>query len=156
MVNFSRASKILAADNDLEAAAIADIKEMERVGSRPGQVEIVVQVDRGASDDRPNGDWHTARRYYVTRGRSRRRITSTLLADLGDANTGDPRVLEDFLAFGVRAYPAERYALIIWNHGSGVYVPEEMLAVSGARSHGGEGAAPTSCRSSLTSLSCHE
>ena len=132
----------LAADNDLEGAAIADIKEMERVGSRPGQVEIVVQVDRGASDDRPNGDWHTARRYYVTRGRSRRRITSTLLADLGDVNTGDPRVLEDFLAFGVRAYPAERYALIIWNHGSGVYVPEEMLAVSGARSHGGVGGAP--------------
>jgi len=43
----------LAADNDLEVAAIADIKEMERVGSRAGQVEIVVQVDRGASDDRP-------------------------------------------------------------------------------------------------------
>ena len=132
----------LAADNDLEGAALADIKEMERVGSRPGQVEIVVQVDRGASDDRPNGDWHTARRYYITRGRSRRRITSTLLADLGDVNTGDPRVLEDFLAFGVRAYPAERYALIIWNHGSGVYVPEEMLAVSGARSHGGVGGVP--------------
>ena len=129
----------LAADNDLEDAALADIKEMERVGSRRGQVEIVVQVDRGASDDRPNGDWHSARRYYITRGRSRRRITSRLLADLGEVNTGDPRVLEDFLAFGVRAYPAERYALIIWNHGSGVYVPEEMLAVSGARSHFGGG-----------------
>ena len=82
---------------------MADIKEMERVGSRPGQ------ADRGASDDRMNGDWHTARRYYITRGSSRRRITATLLADLGDVNTGDPRVLEDFLAFGVRAYPAERY-----------------------------------------------
>jgi hypothetical protein len=127
----------LAADNDLEGAAMADIKEMERVGSRPGQVEIVVQVDRGASDDRPHGDWHRARRYHVTRGPSRHRVTSTLLADLGDVNTGDPRVLEDFLAFGVRAYPAERYALIIWNHGSGVYVPEEILALSGASSRGG-------------------
>ncbi len=124
----------LAADNDLEGAALADIKEMERVGSRPGQVEIVVQVDRGAGDGRLNGDWrHRARRYYVTRGRSRRRISSTVLADLGDVNSGDPRVLEDFLGFGVRAYPAARYALIIWNHGTGVYVPKEMLAVSQAR-----------------------
>ncbi|MGH7334623.1 MAG: clostripain-related cysteine peptidase, partial [Candidatus Rokuibacteriota bacterium] len=127
----------LAADNDLEAAAIADIKEMERVGSRPGQVEIVVQVDRGASDDRPYGDWHRARRYYITRGSARPRITSTLLSDLGETNTGDPKVLEEFLSFGVTAYPAERYALIIWNHGSGVFVPEEILALSGARSHSG-------------------
>ena len=56
-------------------------------------------------------------------------------------NTGDPRVLEDFLAFGVGAYPAERYALIIWNHGSGVYVPDEMLAMSGSRAHVGVGGA---------------
>ena len=121
----------MAADNDLEGAAIDDLKKMERIGSSPGQVEIVVQVDRGSGDASLNGGWHAARRYYVTRGGSRRRITSTVLAELGDVNTGDPRVLEDFLAFGVRAYPAKRYALIIWNHGSGVYVPDDMLGSRG-------------------------
>jgi Clostripain family len=129
----------LAADNDLDGAAITDIREMERAGSRPGQVEIVVQVDRAAADGRSNGNRPTARRYYITRGRARRRITSTLLADLGETNTGDPHVLEEFLAFGVNAYPAKRYALIIWNHGSGVYVPEQMRAVSGASARDGIG-----------------
>ena len=129
----------LAADNDLEAAAFADIKEMERVGSRPGQVEIVVQVDRAPGHDRPNGAREATRRYHITRGSTRHRITSTVLAELGETNTGDPQVLEEFLAFGVRAYPAERYALIIWNHGSGVYVPDEMPTLSEAPAPAGIG-----------------
>jgi hypothetical protein len=129
----------LAADNDLDGAAIADIREMERVGSRPGLVEIVVQVDRAAAEGRSNGNRPTTRRYYITRGRARRRITSTLLSDLGETNTGDPHVLEEFLAFGVNAYLAKRYALIIWNHGSGVYVPEQMLALGRAPARAGIG-----------------
>ena len=32
----------MAGDNDLESFAIGDIREMETVGSRPGEVEVVV------------------------------------------------------------------------------------------------------------------
>lgn len=59
-----------------------------------------------------------------------------MLTDLGETNTGDPQVLEEFLAFGVSTYPSERHALVIWNHGSGVYVPEEKPALSMSRSCG--------------------
>src|SRR5690349_13087120 len=111
----------LAADNDLEGELLADLAEMERVGSTPGVVEVLAQVD-----------WHGTRRYYVTRGENPRRIHSRLLADLGPTNTGDPGVLESYIRFGAQRYPAKATALVLMNHGSGFYVPPEML------SHGGE------------------
>jgi hypothetical protein len=123
----------LAGDNDLAGAAIDDINEMEAVGSRPGEVEIVVQVDHATGYD--SAPWRGTRRYYIERGRDRGRIQSRLLAELGDTNTGDPEVLEEFLDFGISSFPAEKCALILWNHGSGLYVPPEMLAKSCAASH---------------------
>jgi hypothetical protein len=116
----------VAADNDLEGDLLADLAEMERVGSSPGVVEILAQVDRSPSGDTSKANWHGTRRYYVTRGRDPRRINSRLVADLGPTNTGDPRVLESFIRFGAQRYPARSTALVLLNHGSGYYVPPEM------------------------------
>jgi hypothetical protein len=124
----------LAGDNNLEGAAIKDLNEMEVVGSLEGKVNIVAQVDRAADYDTSNDDWRSTRRYYITRERNRRKITSTLLADLGPTNTGDPRILKDFIRWGFQEYPAEHYMLVLWNHGSGFYVPPEMLVGEGAPS----------------------
>jgi hypothetical protein len=41
------------------------------------------------------------------------------VASLGRLNTGDPQCLLDFVRWGVARYPAERYALVLWNHGQG-------------------------------------
>jgi hypothetical protein len=43
-------------------------------------------------------------------------------------------VLEEFLDFGISSFPAQACALVLWNHGSGFYVPPEMLAKPGAAS----------------------
>ena len=110
----------LAGDNDLAEALGEDLAEMERVGSRPGSVEILAQLDRGP--DQGASDWTNTRRYYVTRAPE----PSRLLADLGATNTGDPAVLEEFIRFGARRYPAQATALILSNHGSGLWVPPEM------------------------------
>ncbi|MEK7769692.1 MAG: clostripain-related cysteine peptidase, partial [candidate division NC10 bacterium] len=126
----------MAADNDLEGELLADLAEMERVGSTPGVVEVLAQVDRSPGHDASKGNWHGTRRYYVTRGEDPRRIHSRLLADLGPTNTGDPRVLESFLRFGVERYPVKRTALILMNHGSGFYVPPEMLSGGKAKREG--------------------
>lgn len=123
----------LAADNDLEGELLADLAELERVGSTPGVVEVLAQVDRSRGHDASKGNWHGTRRYYVTRGENPRRIHSRLLADLGPTNTGDPRVLESFIRFGAQRYPAEATALVLMNHGSGFYVPPEMLSRSGEK-----------------------
>jgi hypothetical protein len=114
----------LAGDNNLENALLDDFNEMERVGSRPGSVEILAQMDR------PGG----ARRYYVTRDTNPQRIGSKLLADMGPTNTGDPRVLEDFIGFGARSFPSRATMLVLSNHGSGCYVPASMLHRHGAPS----------------------
>ncbi len=123
----------LAGDNDLEGALLGDLREMERVGSRPGSVEILARVDRARGQDASDGDWRGTRRYYVTRSQDPTRIGSTLLADLGPTNTGDPRVLKDFISFGAWRYPAKATMLVLSNHGSGFWAPPEMLSGQGLR-----------------------
>ncbi len=133
----------LAADNDLEGELLQDLGEMERVGSTPGVVEILAQVDRSPGHGASKGNWHGTRRYYVTRGTNPRKISSRLLADLGPTNTGDPGVLESYIRFGALRYPARVTALVLLNHGSGFYVPEEMQS-HGKAAH--ETSAPRSRR----------
>jgi hypothetical protein len=116
----------LAADNDLEGELLSDLAEMERVGSTPGVIEVLAQVDRSPGHNTSKGNWHGTRRYYVMRGTDPRKIGSRLLADFGATNTGDPGVLESFIRFGSLRYPARKTALILLNHGSGFYVPPEM------------------------------
>ena len=123
----------MAGDNDLEGSLLGDLREMERVGSRPGSVEIVAQIDRAPGYDTSRGDWTGSRRYYVTKASSPGKTDSKLLADLGETNTGDPRVLKDFIAFGVRRFPARATMLVLSNHGSGFYVPPEMVSRQSGR-----------------------
>ena len=135
----------LAADNDLEGELLSDLAEMERVGSTPGVVEVLAQVDRSPGHDTSKGNWHGTRRYYVTRGTDPRKINSRLLADLGPTNTGDPRVLESFIRFGAQHYPAQATALVLLNHGSGFYVPPEMRSRE-RKAPGHEGASSAAAR----------
>lgn len=118
----------LAGDNNLEGPLLGNLHAMERVGSRPGSVEVLAQIDRAPGYDASDGGWSGTRRYYVTRSATPRLIGSTLLADLGPTNTGDPRVLQDFVAFAAKRYPARATMLVLANHGSGFYVPPEMLS----------------------------
>jgi hypothetical protein len=48
--------------------------------------------------------------------------------------TASHALLEEFLDFGISSFPAQACALVLWNHGSGFYVPPEMLAKPGAAS----------------------
>jgi hypothetical protein len=121
----------LAGDNDLEGALLDDLREMERVGSRPRSVEILAQVDRARAHDVSGGDWTGTRRYHVRRAAGAGRSRSKLLADLGETNTGDPRTLEAFVAFGARRFPARASMLVLSNHGTGFVVPPGMLSRTG-------------------------
>ncbi|MDO8587652.1 MAG: clostripain-related cysteine peptidase [Armatimonadota bacterium] len=108
----------LNADNDLEEFGILNMNQMEIVGST-SRVNIVVQMDRIVGHDSTNGDWTGARRYFVTRDKNQQTINSTLLEDMGEADMGNPDTLRQFIEWGKQNYPANRYALVIWNHGSG-------------------------------------
>lgn len=93
----------MAADNDLAFQSEIDLKEMETSGST-AQATVVVQQDVPGAG---------GRRYLVQRG------GRVLLDSLGTINMADPKVLADFGAWGTSRFPAERYALILWDHGSG-------------------------------------
>ena len=112
-------------DSDLEYFAIEDMIEMERVGSTDN-ANIVVQIDRWDGYDKPdwnddsNGDWETAKRYLMTKeNKGDHVIGSAAIEDIGEINTGDPDELVEFVQWAQTNYPAEHYALNIWNHGSG-------------------------------------
>jgi hypothetical protein len=111
----------LDADNNLESAGIDDLNEMEVAGSTD-RVKIVVQMDRAErdyDDDTTNGNWTGAKRFYVTQDTDQAIINSPVIDDLGEVNMGDPAVLQSFIEWAIANYPAQHYALVLWNHGSG-------------------------------------
>ena len=98
----------LAGDNNLDEAGVADLTEMKKVGSTD-HLNIVAQVDRATAGV-------STRRYYLRKGTT---LSRDSVADLGETNMGDPAVLQDFLTWGMKKYPAERYLVVLWNHGNG-------------------------------------
>lgn len=115
------------ADNDLEGPILDDLDEMERIGSVQG-VNVVMEIDRwrphpaspaASRDDKTNGDWDEARRYFITRDDGSTTIHSLLLDNLGEIDMSHPKELHDFLVWGIKKFPAKRYALIMEDHGSG-------------------------------------
>ena len=97
----------MAGDNNLDPEGVTDLKEMKKVGST-GRVNIVAQFDRA--------DGHAAKRYFIRKGG---KVDADAVQDLGRTNMGDPKRLMDFIKWAVKAYPADRYALVLWNHGRG-------------------------------------
>jgi len=109
----------LDADCNLETAAIDDINEMEKEGS-DSNVNIIVQIDRIPNYDSSNGNWSGARRYYITKDYLISTISSPVIQDIGEVNMGAGSTLQDFIVWTKSNYPAENYALILWDHGTGI------------------------------------
>lgn len=103
-------------DNDLAASALSDLHEMEAAGGSQ-TVNVLVQLDR------PNGEG--ALRYKLAGDSDgvgvgdETAVSTPPLADLGEVNMGDPQTLADFITWGLTTYPANRTALILWDHGAG-------------------------------------
>jgi len=106
----------LDADNNLESAGIKDLNEMEKVGSS-ANLAIIVQIDRIPDYDSTNGNWTETRRYYVTADNNTEIINSQALEDLGEQNMGESDTLSSFVNWTIQEYPAQHYALILWDHG---------------------------------------
>lgn len=104
-------------DNNLEEAAIYDFLEMERVGSTEN-VKIVMQFDRSSGYYSGEGDWSGARRFLLQRGDGNS-IVSQPVQDLGETDMSSPETLYDFASWAIDNYPAQKYALVLWNHGGG-------------------------------------
>jgi hypothetical protein len=120
----------MAADNDLEPAAIADFNELEAIDLSAGVISILVLVDRSASYDATNGDWTDTRLYEISSdpNGNNATIVSTrvdceelgLTADIAtELDMSDPLVLSRLVQFAKRKYTADNYGLLVWGHGTG-------------------------------------
>lgn len=103
-------------DTNLEPYALDDLAEMASVGSS-NELNVVAMVDRSpdySSDGVLNlDDWEDTKLLEVQQDEF------VELADLGELNTGDPETLAAFVETAVNEYPAENYALLLWDHGGG-------------------------------------
>jgi len=103
-------------DQVLEQDIFLDFNEAERVGSSD-KVTIISQMDRFRGGFQSSPDWSTTRRYLLTRDSDLNTINSQLLDDIGETNMADGQTLVDFVTWAVQNYPADRYALILSDHG---------------------------------------
>ncbi len=101
----------LAGFNNLTPFALKDLAEMREVGST-GEVRIAAFVKH----QRATG----AQRLIIERDG-----VGETPEELGDADSGDPQTMLDFVRWAAEQAPAERYALIVWNHGSG-WQPDDL------------------------------
>jgi len=129
----------LNAANNLEPFGIKDMNEMESAGSS-ADVNVVVECARFRAKPgvRPNPAYLSnpfleveqpyylgldnvpgTRRYYVLKDSDPMRVRSVMLGNVGETDCGRPEPLADFGRWAVENFPADHYALVIWNHGAG-------------------------------------
>src|SRR5688500_10804118 len=94
----------MAGNNNLSDAAGADLVEMQKVGSSDQGAALAFTKQLGTNP---------AYRIHVRKGEDLER------EDVGNVGSGDPQTVIDFVRWAVERAPADRYALVLWNHGSG-------------------------------------
>ncbi len=105
-------------DKVLEKDICFDANEAEMAGSS-GRVTIVTQLDRYNGAYTGDGNWTDTRRYLLKPDNDLNRLNSQQVGSLGEADMASSQTLADFINWAVRTYPAERYALILSDHGMG-------------------------------------
>jgi hypothetical protein len=102
----------MAADNDLNYFAWKNLKQMELIGSNEN-ITIVAQLNNPGS---------APTKRYVIRKDKRVLIQDQTIQNQ-KLNSGSYHTLIDCIQWATTCYPAENYALILWNHGTGALDP---------------------------------
>ena len=119
--------------SDLESdggAASEDIAEM--TAANADNINITLQTGGAAA-------WENA---SISDGKTERHIIKNgelqNVANLGETQMTSPNTLTDFIKWSASNYPADRYELLLWNHGGGTALgfgydemyPDDMLSLS--------------------------
>jgi cysteine peptidase C11 family protein len=95
----------MAGNNSLSDAAGVDLEEIRQIGSSD-RVKACVFVKRD--------DGQGAERLVATKDGAGEQVDR-----LGEIDSGDPQSVLDFVRWSIAQAPADRYALVLWNHGGG-------------------------------------
>jgi hypothetical protein len=104
-------------DNDLESYVMHDLNELEASMLGP-DVRVLVLADRAEGYVKEDGDWTTTRRYEILPDADLDVVVSPVIEDMGELDMADPQTLADFITWGRSYAPAERTAIVLWNHGT--------------------------------------
>lgn len=107
--------------SNLEGAGQININDMERIGSSK-DVNIIAEFGRIEIQDDTNGKWIGVRRYYIKKDTDTSKITSPIVYSKTGPNAsdmGDFQRVIDFVKWAKKKFPANRYMLILWDHGTG-------------------------------------
>jgi len=104
-------------DKVLEQDIFIDFNEAERVGSTD-RVRLVAQMDRYQGGFNGDGNWTDTRRFLLQQDNDLNTIASPY-ESIGEADMSDPQTLVDFVVWGVQNFPADKYVLIMSDHGMG-------------------------------------
>jgi hypothetical protein len=108
--------------SDLETQtheASKDINEMTK-RNIPHNSKVNIVLETGGSTGKPDGKNRTIDFSVVQRHKIEGNTTILLDNSSGKRNMGEAKTLSDFLKWGISSFPAKKYGLIFWDHGSGV------------------------------------
>lgn len=90
---------------EMTTAGYKDIWEMAKVGTTDACAVVCL--------------FDTREEAYLVEVRQGAGMAASVVQTLKAVNTGDPDTLKDFVIYGMQHYPADHFALVIWNHGAG-------------------------------------
>lgn len=76
-------------------------------------------MDRFRGAFKGDENWTSTRRYLITQDDDLNTLNSEMVEDLGEANMAQGETLVDFVTWAVQTYPADRYVLVLSDHGMG-------------------------------------
>lgn len=105
--------------SDLESrggAGSSDLNEMMAIGSNPN-INLIVTTGGANKDDAQKGgiNWKKINRWKIEKGRMQPLTFTTANNDMASPNN-----LTDFISWGQNAYPADKYGLVLWDHGGAI------------------------------------
>ncbi len=106
--------------NSLDNYGALNINQLEEVGSTD-KINFVVQWASLTKN---------TKRLLVQKDNSKTEVTSPVVQDLAPVDMGDYHELVNFVKWGMDNYPAKKYFVIVWNHGSGWHMAGKDLTIS--------------------------
>ncbi len=101
----------IAGDNNLSDAGLEDIQELCNEGASD-QVHVGVEIDTF-------GEHTGSVRYEITDPDWTNKAHRTVIERLPEKDSGDPETLRSFFDWGLNRYSADKYIVVVWNHGAG-------------------------------------
>lgn len=120
----------IAANNDLHSFADANVKQLMALGSNE-LINLVMQIDKFGTRD--------VVRALITKGstdiywKASNASPAQRAAQPEFYNSGSTVNFVDFLQTAIQKFPAKKYCVIVWDHGSGLFDPLQWRTFAGGR-----------------------